>query len=163
LADTAIDFHTAYQNTVTHVLRLAATADGGQLTVYGAGGTPNPAIVPSAAGIGELGISIKPWNELYVNTAYVNENVCLGASAATGGALQTVVLPNTANMPAGPQANQTYLGSGDFGGGTNLATLSLVTEEPAVLPFGYEIPEIYLPIIWNGTSYYLFAVGPAPA
>jgi hypothetical protein len=115
-------------------------------------------IVPAANNQGHLGHRLGPyaWQDLAAYTINALANVCLGAGAVGGGANLTVMLPNTATLPA-PQADQVYLGSNNFALGTTLAAFAICAEEPAIDPGEGTDPQKLIPIIYNGVSMYLLA------
>ena len=153
LLDAAIDVYATYQTAPAQVLRIGASANGALVTAFGA----TPVIRPFAGTTGSLGVAGGAWDLLYVSTANVYANVCLGATAVGGGALETVALPNTCTMPV-PQANQVYLGAKDFTGtpGTALATFAISAEEP-VQDIGEIEADKLIPLYYNGRSYLVLA------
>lgn len=90
-------------------------------------------------------------------------NLCVATSVAGGGAAQTLLLPNTATLPAA-QANQVYIGSVDFSGvsGSSLAVVAIAAEEPTI-PIGVKVADTLVPMRYNGKNLYLLAVDDNPA
>lgn len=93
-------------------------------------------------------------------------NLCAGNITPGGGADKTVVLTNTATLPAVPQADQVYFAAIDFGGGgagSNLAAIAVEAEEPAIGGAAFADYQSGIPIHYNGTDYYLLARNMNPA
>lgn len=126
------------------------------LTLYN-----SPDVESGANHTGRLGESGAQWSQAHIDTVNAYSNLCIGGATIGGAALHTVLLPNTATMPA-PQANQVYIGSEDFGAGigSNEATLSISAEEPSIGTTPTN-PSRLIPIIYNGSRFYLLAVGAA--
>jgi len=139
-------------------LRLNGDGPGSNttLTLYN-----SPDVESGANHTGRLGESGVQWGSAHVDTVNAYDNLCIGGATIGGGALHTVLLPNTATMPV-PQANQVYIGAEDFGAGigSNLATFSISAEEPSIATTPTN-PSRLIPIIYNGSRWYLLAVGAA--
>jgi len=125
------------------------------LTLYN-----SPEVVSSADHSGRLGEASLRWASAHIDTVNAYSNVCLGGAAIGGGALQTVLLPNTATMPV-PQANQVYLGSKDWAGspfgGIAGATFEVVAEA-LVQAAGAAPADTLIPIRYNGADFVLLAI-----
>jgi len=154
-------YATALQFYVT--ARGGALARAARLDMNGVGSNTtlllynNPDVEPGVDHTGRLGESTNRWGSIHVDTVHAYSNVCLKGAVVGGGATGTVLLLNTATMPV-PQANQVYLGSNDFGvgHGSNLATLAISAEEPAVA-LAAEVADTLIPVLYDGAPYYLFA------
>jgi hypothetical protein len=153
-----LEFRTTHADVRSVAWRMNTTAAGGMLIGYGT----QPIVQPNTTETGCLGQTDHIWDLAYVNTVFVYDNLSLGGASVLGGADHTIVLPNSATLPA-PQANQVYLGALDFGGagGTNLACLTISSEEPVILVGAYEVDTL-IPIRFNGVAYYLHATNDTP-
>jgi hypothetical protein len=156
--DAAIDFYTAFHDVLVQSWEMWADgANNGVLTGFG-----NAKVLPAINNNGSVGLVAGPaWTSVAAYTINALANVCLGAGAVGGGANLTVMLPNTATLPA-PQADQVYLGSQNWAGtgGNNHAALAISAEEPAG---GALEPDMTIPIVYNGTPVYLLAVNRMPS
>jgi hypothetical protein len=151
-----IDVYGAAASAPSQIVRLDVSGPGGtpELILYG-----NGYIVPSNNNQGHIGISGNIWQDLAVYTANVYANISMGGAAVGGGANLTIMLTNTAMMP-GSQANQVYLGSLDFWAAANAALA--VSAEALAVDIGAATADHLIPIVYNGTPYYLHASEYAP-
>lgn len=146
-------------------LTLTATLDGdgpGSNTVFKLYNSPD--FVPSADHAGRIGEAAVRWGQAHIDTVNAYSNVLLGGAALGGGALQTVLLPNTATMPA-PQADQVYLGSKDWTGspfgGIAGATFEVSAEAIAQATIDH-VCDTLIPFRYNGVDYVLLAFNATP-
>jgi hypothetical protein len=134
---------------------LLTLATGTELRLF-----TTPHVVPDVNATGSIGSAGKRWLEGYIDTVRANANVILGGATVGGGADQTVLLPNTATMPAS-QANQVYLGSKDWTGspfgGIAGATFDISAEAQAQ-GAGVTPADTLIPIRYNGHNYVLLAI-----
>jgi hypothetical protein len=158
LLNSAIDFYCSYENIVTRAWRMDKSANGAVLIGYGAGGSPSPTIMPSANGIGTLGLVGTQWHAIHVETANVYDNVCLDGAAPDAAAHNTILLPVAGTGMPAPQVGQVYLGAVTFTGdsGQADAALALVSEELAIA-IGQKVATHLIPLNFNGHDYYVLA------
>jgi hypothetical protein len=149
----AVDIYTKTAlGAVTRSLRIDTNATPTHRLILTDSGEIIPDVWPNTSTIGS---STNPWHGGYFT------NLALGTAAGVapaGGATGTLLLTNDSVMPV-PQANQVYLGSKDFTGGTNLAVLAISSEEPAVATEAVDATAL-IPILFNGGDYYLLAISP---
>jgi len=141
------------------VVALAASlltlATGTELRLF-----TTPFVVPDVNATGSIGSVSKRWLEGYIDTVRAAVNVVLGGATVGGGANQTVLLPNTATMPAS-QANQVYLGANDWTGspfgGIAGATFD-ISAEAQEQAAGVTPADTLIPVRYNGHNYVLLAI-----
>ena len=159
---TSLEFYVVpIGGTSTRAWSMDLLGNGNTAELIGYGTAPK--IYPRTDQTGSLGIVSQRWATLYVDTADVYANVCVGGGAVGGGANFTVLLTNAAFMPA-PQANQVYLGAADmteapFAGAGAAWALS---QEALVIPTGGSTPDSLIAITVNGEQYGLFALSLTP-
>jgi hypothetical protein len=157
---TALDFYITPDivGTATRIFRMASANPNSNTVLWCYNDTE---IIPDVDHHGFLGRPSLRWLGINVDSALVYANVRLGGGSVGGGANQTVMLPNTATLPA-PQANQVYVGALDWTGtgGGGLAALAISSEELVVSTGG--VPNTLIPITFNGVPYYLLGINRAP-
>lgn len=154
--NTGLDIYTAYLNVPVQVARFKTNGSNGVLAMYGANALVEPA-VNNEGYVGSIAAA-HVWAGMAAYTINAVSNMCIGGGSVGGGAAATIMLPTGATLPA-PQADQVYIGSNDFGFGANHAALAIAAEEPPLSVAGPQNPTWFIPIRYNGISYYLYAEG----
>ena len=121
-----------------------------------------PDVIPDVDGTGQLGIVGNQWDAAHIDGIYVHENLSVGATAFAGGADHTILYTSTGCVVPAPQAASVYQGAELFTLGSNQAAVSISAHEPAVAVTA-ETADTLIPIIYNGTEYYLLAYTVPPA
>ena len=149
---TGIDIYAAYNSVEARAFQIRLTSGGGGiLDCIGDG-----LIQPNVNDQGQLGsYSGNSWHSIAVYTAYITANVLMGTNSASG-ANRAVVFSNDATIPA-PVADKVIVGSKDFVFGANHAVLDIAAEELVLVVAGPQNPTTFIPIRYNGISYYLYA------
>jgi len=148
----SIEISAAYQSVLIPVARLSAQSglDGLLFTALG----EYPIIRPQTFG-GSLGEFDARWDELHVDTANVFANVCMGGILPGAGAMQTLMFPIVGTVEPSTTVGQIHVCAAPFVGGSGLAALTIVAEEPENTA-EWNV-DTGIPIKYNGQYYYLCA------
>jgi hypothetical protein len=161
--DTALDFYVANRGGGTsHAWRMNSDSVGATPMLIGYN---FPIIVPSATNQGLLGQSGAVWNTIYVTTADVYGNVCLGGATPGAGATHTVVLPVAGAVAPAASVGLAHvyaLTMLDVPPGEGGAALAWSQEAPVEPNGGGASATHVVPVMINGAPYYLLAFSLLP-
>ena len=149
-----LDFYTKAPGSISRAWEMFSTNTDNVLTGFG-----SAHILPDdPVNTSTVGDSLLRWNGVYAEDLFVYANMHMGGGAVGGGANRTIMLTNTATMPA-PQADQVYLGALDWTGAglpNGLASLALSAEAEVVISQPVSMDTL-IPIMYNGIPYHLLA------
>jgi hypothetical protein len=120
---------------------------------------------PISDSIGQLGGLGHTWAQLFVNTANVYANVCLGGATPGVNAFQTVVLPVAATMPPVASVGLVHIYAQDFIGTPCSPPFgaALAWSSEAAVQNATQVANRLVPVVVNGEQLLLLAINLNPA